>query len=193
MNRNKERTNACIVFVVNCLGCIVNCLAKFVDVVSKFAYVEIALYNVSFLTGARRTIQNVIKTNLTKVAILDSVGDWMLTLFKFLAAIVTAQLYALTITSSSYQNRFAPQNQNGLIALVAIIAYLIANSFFDVLEMTIDSFFLCFCEDRAYNTEGTYYMRKTLRKFLNDDATANLMRRGKQDESEYVALAGNKA
>lgn len=175
VNRNKERTNACLVFVVSCLTCIVNCIAKIVETVSKFAYVEVALYNVSFITGAKRTMENVIKANLDKVAFVDTIGDLMLFLFKLLVAVVTAGLYNLTITSSAYQTKYAPQNVNGLTFLVAGIAYLVANSFFNVLETTIDSFLLCFCEDIASNKEGSRYMRKSLQKFLEENPTANLM------------------
>lgn len=174
VNRNKEKTNGCVVFVVNCLSCVVNCIAKIVESVSKFAYVEVVLYNVSFFDGAKRTISNV-KAHLDKVALVDTIGDLMLFLFKLLVAVLTAELFNLAITSSAYVNKYSPNNVNGLTLIMGAFAYLVANAFFNVLESTIDSFLLCFCEDLTCNQEGTYFMRKSLKKFLEESPASNLM------------------
>ena len=50
------------------------------------------------------------------------------------------------------------------VGLAAIFAYLTANCFIGIYEMTIDTIFLCFCEDcdRNDGISKPYYMSKGL-------------------------------
>ena len=56
------------------------------------------------------------------------------------------------------------------IIIIVVGTYFIADVFFDVYEMAVDTLFLCFLEDLERN-DGTplkpYYMSKDLRQILN--------------------------
>lgn len=57
------------------------------------------------------------------------------------------------------------------VVLVAVAAYLVANVFFGVYEVAVDTLFLCFLEDceRHDGLTKPFYMSHGLRKLLRKD------------------------
>lgn len=57
-----------------------------------------------------------------------------------------------------------------LLLLCGVFAYLISNCFLTVYEMTIDTIFLCFCEDCEQNdgVANPYFMSRGLMDFVQN-------------------------
>ena len=60
------------------------------------------------------------------------------------------------------------------VGLAAIFSYLTAECFIGIYEMTIDTIFLCFCEDSERNDGITkpYFMSKGLMEYVENSAKA---------------------
>ncbi|CAL4060761.1 unnamed protein product, partial [Meganyctiphanes norvegica] len=138
--------------------CCLWCFEKFLKFLNRNAYIEIAIYGYSFCKAARQAFTLLIN-NAFRVAAINSVGAFVLFLAKA-AVVVSTVFIGIEIMKSRPEVTYmwVP------ILLSAIIAYLLAHCFISVYEMTIDTLFLCFCEDCERNdgVQRPYYMSKGL-------------------------------
>ncbi|XP_065351005.1 choline transporter-like protein 1 [Cloeon dipterum] len=147
---------------------LVNCLmypfTKFIAFVNRNAYIEIALRGCNFIEGGRRAIMLIAKHALS-IAAINSVGDFVLFMAK-----IAVMLSTMLVGIAMIQNKEGVINMWVPITLVAHFAYIVAHVFLSVYEMTIDTIFICFCEDCEINdgVDRPYYMSETLMEFIDD-------------------------
>jgi len=161
--------------LVKCMLCFCKCcfycLEKFMKFLNRNAYIMTAVYGKNFCWSAKEAFKLLFR-NLARVVVLDKVTDFLLLLGKLVivGGVGVASFYVfsgrLQVTSSEIPQLnyyFVP------IIIITLATYFIADIFFGVYEMAVDTLFLCFLEDIERNDgsdEKPYFMSKDLRKIL---------------------------
>ncbi|KAL4604896.1 choline transporter-like protein 4 [Arapaima gigas] len=152
-----------------CLKCCFWVLEKFIKFMNRNVYIMIAIYGKNFCVSAKNAF-SLLRRNIVRVVILDKVTDLLLLFCKALVVAAVGVL-AFFFFSGRIQlpgNTFQHETLNYYwvpIITVIVGAYLIAQGFFSVYSMCVDTLFLCILEDLERN-DGTiqkpYYMSKSL-------------------------------
>ncbi|VDM38921.1 unnamed protein product [Toxocara canis] len=191
--------NSVAKFILLCLKCCFWCLETFLKFLTRNAYIMVsyqkfqftAIYGKNFCTAAKDSFM-LIMENIVRYTVLDKVTDFLLFLGK---ATITLGM-GKTRASMSFSGVVAFYWFSGRwvidglphivlyyyfvpIIIVVIGAYFIADSFFDVYEMAVDTTFLCFLttnvlellavEDSKQNNgtpDKPYYMSAELQRIL---------------------------
>merc|ERR1712083_1279683 len=103
---------------------------------------------------------------------LDKVTDFLLLLGKLVVVggVAVASFYVFSGRLQVVSTKIPQLNYYCVpIIIITLATYFIADIFFDVYEMAVDTLFLCFLEDIERNDgtpEKPYFMSKDLRKIL---------------------------
>uniref|UniRef100_T1DNH3 Choline transporter-like protein n=1 Tax=Crotalus horridus TaxID=35024 RepID=T1DNH3_CROHD len=170
----KEAENPVANFLMCCLKCCFWCLEKFIKFLNRNAYIMIAIYGKNFCVSAKNAF-NLLMRNVVRVVVLDKVTDLLLFFGKLLVVggIGVLSFFFFTGRIPTEDTRFKSPVLNYYwlpILTVVVGSYLIAQGFFSVYNMSVDTLFLCFLEDLERNDgseEKPYYMSKSLMKILN--------------------------
>ncbi|XP_074553144.1 choline transporter-like protein 2 isoform X2 [Halichoeres trimaculatus] len=167
----KGAQNKCAKFMFCCLKCCFWCLEKFIKFLNRNAFIMVAIYGKNFCTSARDAFFLLMR-NMIRVAVLDKVTDFLLFLGKLLIVGLVG-VFAFFFFSGrvkAFEDTAPHLNYYWVPILTVIVgSYLIANGFFSVYAMCVDTLFLCFCEDLERNdgsAERPYYMSSTLHEIL---------------------------
>uniref|UniRef100_A0A8C5MY76 Choline transporter-like protein n=1 Tax=Leptobrachium leishanense TaxID=445787 RepID=A0A8C5MY76_9ANUR len=170
----KNAHNPCTRFLLCCLKCCFWCLEKFIKFLNRNAYIMIAVYGKNFCVSAKNAFKLLMR-NIVRVVVLDKVTD-LLIFFGKLIVVGGVGVLAFFFFSDKLKienDAFKPPNLNYYwIPILTIVfgSYMIAQGFFSVYTMCVDTLFLCFLEDLERNdgsTEKPYYMPKSLMSILN--------------------------
>ncbi|CAG9766256.1 unnamed protein product [Ceutorhynchus assimilis] len=150
-----------------CKGCLW-ILQHILEILSRNAYIITAIYGHSFWKSGKRAF-TILSANPLRVTAINSVGDFVLFLSKVLivACSVTVGCYYLK-NQENIQHVWVP------LVLVGLFSYFISHCFMSVYEMTIDTIFICFCEDCELNDgiSKPYYMSRDLMEFVENSKKA---------------------
>jgi len=141
--QQNKLTKALFCLVQCCLRCLQSCL----DVISKNAYVWTAIYGDDFIQSACSSF-SLLGANLARLLAVTMVGGYLLTIGKFIVALMSTGVYAL-ILKGWYGDKLSSIAMPCFVAF--ILAYLVASLFMVSFETTIDTLFLCFLVDEKYN------------------------------------------
>ena len=128
--------------------CCFYCLEKFMKFLNRNAYIMTAIYGKNFCWSAKEAFMLLFR-NMARVFVLDKVTDFLLLLGKLVVVggVACASFYFFSgriqgVGSENLQLNyyFVP------IILITLGAYFIADIFFGVYEMAVDTLFLCFLE-----------------------------------------------
>ncbi|TRY64316.1 hypothetical protein TCAL_04623 [Tigriopus californicus] len=146
------------------------CLETFMKFINRNAYIMTAIYGRNFCWSAKEAF-SLLMRNIARVAVLDKITDFLLLLGK-LVIVGTMGVLSFYIFSGRI-DKIQVEDLNYYFVPVFVIivgSFFIADVFFDVYEMAVDTLFLCFLEDIERNdgsADKPYYMSKDLRKILN--------------------------
>nr|XP_056700588.1 choline transporter-like protein 4 [Euleptes europaea] len=157
-----------------CLKCCFWCLEKFLKFLNRNAYIMIAIYGKNFCISAKNAFKLLMR-NVTRVVVLDKITDLMLFFGTLLVVggvgVLSFFLFTGRISIGDSRTQSAQLNYYWLPILTVVVgAYIIAQGFFSVYSMCVDTLFLCFLEDLERNDgslEKPYYMSKSLMKLLS--------------------------
>nr|XP_033772761.1 choline transporter-like protein 4 [Geotrypetes seraphini] len=170
----KDSHNAAARFLLCCLKCCFWCLEKFIKFLNRNAYIMIAIYGKNFCTSAKNAF-SLLMRNILRVVILDKVTD-LLIFFGKLLVVGGVGVLAFFFFSGRIpidDDRFKNPTLNYYwipILTVVVGSYMIAQGFFSVYNMCVDTLFLCFLEDLERNDgseQKPYYMPKSLMSILS--------------------------
>ncbi|XP_057683877.1 choline transporter-like protein 4 [Corythoichthys intestinalis] len=173
-HKTKGAQNRCARFLVCCLKCCFWCLEKFIKFLNRNAYIMIAVYGKNFCTSAKKAFFLIMR-NIIRTVILDKVADLLLFFGKLLVVggvgVLSFFFFSgrIPLPYSTAQSKTLNYYWMPIITVV-IGSYLIAQGFFSVYSMCVDTLFLCFLEDLERNDgslEKPYYMSSKLMKILN--------------------------
>merc|ERR1719231_323864 len=160
------------------------CFEKILKFISRNAYIMTALTGKAFCFATKDAFL-LIFANMGRVAAVNIVSTIILFLGKVFVC-VFACLIMYNIVAASYNTTGMPSDNddNELIdnvffptLMCGLLAYFIANVFFYVYDIIIDSLIISFCYDCKMNDNKEnkeYYMPESLRKFVQS--------KGKDDE-----------
>ncbi|XP_077187018.1 choline transporter-like protein 4 [Paroedura picta] len=157
-----------------CLKCCFWCLEKFIKFLNRNAYIMIAIYGKNFCASARNAFKLLMR-NVVRVVVLDKITDLLLFFGTLLVVggvgVLSFFLFTGRIPGKAFEIQSGQLNYYWLPILTVVVgAYIIAQGFFSVYNMCVDTLFLCFLEDLERNDgslEKPYYMSKSLMKILN--------------------------
>nr|XP_060615515.1 choline transporter-like protein 4 [Anolis sagrei ordinatus] len=170
----KDSNNPVARCILCCLKCCFWCLEKFLKFLNRNAYIMIAIYGKNFCISAKNAFKLLMR-NVVRVVVLDKITDLLLLFGKLLVVggVGVLSFFFFTGRIPIHDSRFQSPTLNYYwlpILTVVVGSYLIAQGFFSVYSMCVDTLFLCFLEDLERNDgslEKPYYMDKSLMKILN--------------------------
>lgn len=153
----RESDNGFLKLLACCLDCLLDMLEELLKYLIRNAYIIVAKDGTPLFESGKKAFR-LIWDNLKDVVALNHFGDLVLVVGRlFITAISTFIAYEI-IKGPEIQNVWFP------VILCAIFSFLIAHCFISVFEMTIDTIFICFCDDIVENDGVTnpYYMSPEL-------------------------------
>ncbi|KNE72875.1 hypothetical protein AMAG_16975 [Allomyces macrogynus ATCC 38327] len=161
-----SKANAVTQQILACTQCCCIFVEKFLAFLNKNAYIEIAVYGYSFCDGAKMAFQLLVR-NAFRLVVIDRVSGFLFLLGKLIIVSGTCMI-ALALLQT-FEAGIADYYAIPLI-FVFVISWVVASFFMSVMDMAVDTIFLCFCEDCERNDgskERPYYMTPTLREFTD--------------------------
>ncbi|RZC36197.1 choline transporter-like protein 1, partial [Asbolus verrucosus] len=155
------------------LRCVLECCCEnveaFLKFLSKNAYIEtcmwwITLFTIhgqSFLRSGKRAAK-LLLTNAASVIAINSVGDFVLGMVIFVLLCISTGI-SVTLFMSTEHFWFP--------SVICFFINIVIISFtFAIFETTIDTLFICFCEDKVINDglSKPYYMSRGLMEFVEN-------------------------
>ncbi|KAM6921579.1 choline transporter-like protein 5-B isoform 2-T2 [Xenentodon cancila] len=168
----KGSQNAVARFLLCCLKGCFWCLEHFIKFMNRNAYIMIAIYGKNFCTSSKEAFFLLMR-NVVRVAVLDKVTDFLLLLGKLLISggVGVLAFFFFSRRIPLFQEEVPSLNYLWVpLVTVTFGSYIIANGFFNVYAICVDTLFLCFLWDLEVNDGSPgrpFYMNKTLRKILN--------------------------
>ncbi|CAG9816336.1 unnamed protein product [Phaedon cochleariae] len=155
ITKNKN-LKACVDF---CTGTI----ESFLKFLSKNSYILTAMHGKPFFKSGKRAAK-IIFQNAVNIASVNYIGDFVLGMAQLLIVLIS-----LLITAGVMSG--AEGNYVGAVyVIVFIVSLAVAVTFFSIFETTIDTIFLCFCEDSLLNDgmSRPYAMSRDLMEFVEN-------------------------
>jgi len=172
--KNLQQSNVAIKIFMKIVKCCLCILEKVVKYISKNAYIVVAMKGKSFCSATMNAFK-LLFANIKQIAITAAISTFMLLLGKIAITVAcTVLLYILIETNSDYSAGGIDELSSPMMPLFlcAVVGWFIATSFMNVYGMCVDSLLLCYCEDKAVNKEGTYFMSDRLLKAINSKKPA---------------------
>jgi len=170
-HQDNPLVKCCLCFCRCCFWC----LEKFMKYTNRNAYIMTAVYGDNFCSAAKEAF-TLLMRNFLRVFILDNVCDFLLLLGKLVIVGSVGCLSFFVFSGKlgdelDFETNLPPMNYYFVpVIIITLGAYFIADVFFGVYEMAVDTLFLCFLEDIERNdgsAEKPYYMSKDLRRILD--------------------------
>uniref|UniRef100_A0A182XV08 Choline transporter-like protein n=1 Tax=Anopheles stephensi TaxID=30069 RepID=A0A182XV08_ANOST len=141
MHSVRNPQNRITSFLFDCCQCCLQCFERFLQYLTRNAYILTAMHGDPFCQAGRNAFR-LLTSNALRVFAINSVGDFVLALAKVFVVVATGLIgMELIQRKAGLHHPYVP------LILVGIFAYLVAHCFMTVYEMTVDTIFLCFCED----------------------------------------------
>eukprot|EP00127_Corallochytrium_limacisporum_P006513 Clim_evm44s229 gene=Clim_evmTU44s229 len=173
--RAQTEGNKVAEYIAKCCACCLWCLEKFMKFVNRNAYVMTAVKGYNFCGAAKRAFELLLR-NVLRVAVINSVGDFVLFLCKVATTVFSVLICLAFIENDILLEDPSDMNYEAVPAiLVGIFAFFIAHVFLSVFEMCIDTILLSFCEDSEVNDgsqEKPYFMSDSLLKYVKNSSKA---------------------
>ncbi|RUS83397.1 hypothetical protein EGW08_008818 [Elysia chlorotica] len=172
----KGSENEVAKFLMKCLKCCFWCLEKFLRFITKNAYIMMGVHGKNFCASAKDAFSLILR-NVVRVFVLDQVTDFLMFICKLVVVgLVGVAAYFFFNGNIPYLDDYSPRLNFYIVPIVIVIlgAYVIADVFFSVYEMAVDTLFLCFLEDLEKNdgsAEKPYFMGKDLMNILGKKQT----------------------
>lgn len=166
-----QEENAAARWALWCCKCLVWCLEKIMKFINKNAYILVAVKGTGYCASAARAIK-LILANALRLAVVNVVGDALIILGKLCVA-AGAGLIAFAMSNSAYYNDAKNYPETYLssailpIALAVLVGYVVAQIFFSVYDMAIDTVMLSFCEDCEAHDGTPQYAPPLLMEVMN--------------------------
>ncbi|XP_058128936.1 choline transporter-like protein 1 [Anopheles ziemanni] len=168
MHSVRNPQNRVTSFLFDCCQCCLQCFERFLQYLTRNAYILTAMHGDPFCRAGRNAFR-LLTSNALRVFAINSVGDFVLVLAKVFVVVATVLIgMELIQQKQGMHHPYVP------LILVGIFAYLVAHCFMTVYEMTVDTIFLCFCEDCESNDgiSRPYFMSRGLMEFVQNSKKA---------------------
>lgn len=153
-----------------CLQCMLKCVEKFLEFINRNAFIGIAIFGYNFCRSAQKTIALKVE-NAGRAVVLMAICAAVLFMGK-LVSIVGSLFFFRYMLNSTGDADLDLNSQIGIYSCVAIFAWWITGIFLSVYRLTLDTIFVCFCEDQQRNNgrDRPYKSSMQLQKFMRENA-----------------------
>lgn len=161
----------CVAKAIFCVvHCCLKCLECCIDKVNKNAFVWMSIWGDGFCSSCFSSFA-LIWRNLGRVAALNVVGSYLITLGKFTVASVTTGLSAYVLINTD----IVPNLNSPVLPCICIfiVSWSVAYLFMVVFETVIDTTFLCFLVDSEHNAGGHMRASASLQALIGEHAKAS--------------------
>ena len=122
--------------------CCMWCFEKCMKFISRNGYIEVSIHGCNFCVGCFKAFK-LLGNNILRVAAINTVGDFVLFLGKVAIVVATVFIGIEIVDLRSHENGkvnhvWAP------VALAAVFAYLTANCFIGVYEVSVNNYYVSF-------------------------------------------------
>ncbi|XP_021754845.1 choline transporter protein 1-like [Chenopodium quinoa] len=154
--------------VHNSSNCCLKCVEWTIKSVNRNAYIMIAITGKSFFKSSAIATE-LIMNNILRIGKVNVVGDVILSLGKLCVSLSSAMFAFLMLDTYDYKSAHK-KITSPLFPVLAcwILGYVVATLFFGVVEMSIDSIILSFCQDAEENQGTAQYAPPLLLETLTD-------------------------
>ncbi|XP_045462807.1 choline transporter-like protein 1 [Harmonia axyridis] len=146
--------------------CCCNEIIAFLRLFSKNAYIQTAMHGQPFFKSGGRAV-SLLVSNVENVIAINSLGDYVLIMAQILIIVINGFLSNLIAQASGNEN------VDIIVTICLVFNIFMVITFFGIFEATIDSMFMCFCEDSLINDgmARPYCMTKGLRQLIENSKT----------------------
>jgi len=158
----RDQTWVKIVFCcVDCCLCMLECCMKFI---AKHAYIQTAIHGTAFCPSAKNMF-SLIARNLLRIGALTLTAELVMFIGKlFVTLLATGCSYFFL--SGSYSEKL--YDIVGPTIFVAILSWITATMFMDVLHMGVDTILHCFISDEEHNNGVPVFASDEMKGFVDN-------------------------
>ncbi|KAF7836734.1 choline transporter protein 1 [Senna tora] len=160
--------------------CFLRCIEWTIKSVNRNAYIMIAITGKSFFTSSAIATE-LIMNNILRIGRVNVIGDVILFLGKLCVSLSSAVFAFLMLDTHRYR---AAHNKISSPLLPVVVCwalgYIVATLFFAVVEMSIDTIILSFCQDSEEHQGTAQYAPPLLIETLNDQNETQRLTQGPQ-------------
>lgn len=149
--------------LIACCQCFLSCLEAIMRYVNKNAYVEISIYGLSFCKASAQAFTLLVRNSFRLVAV-ESVSSFILFLGKVVVTAISG--CGSYFTFKLYYADNPLMYSSASVFVVMVTAFVVTSIFMSVYDTSIDTIFICFCEDCEKNDGSParpYYMSASLK------------------------------
>jgi solute carrier family 44 protein 1 (choline transporter-like protein) len=150
-----------------CCRCLTTVCCSNVEVILKFlsdnSFIETAIHGQSYFRSAKRATK-LLMNNAASVIAISCVGDFVLTMIVFIVTVVATGISFALFMNADKGAWILP------VVICLIVNVIIISITFSVFQITIDTLFICFCEDSVINDgmSRPYCMSRGLMEFVEN-------------------------
>ncbi|GMP74691.1 hypothetical protein CsSME_00032043 [Camellia sinensis var. sinensis] len=148
--------------------CSLTCIEWTIKSLNRNAYIMIAITGKSFFTASAIATE-LIRNNVLRIGKVNVIGDVILFLGKLCVSLSSAIFAFLMLDGHKYKSAHNKVSSPLFPVLVCwTLSYVVATLFFAVVEMSIDTIILSFCQDSEEHQGTAQYAPPLLVETLND-------------------------
>ncbi|GAB2284535.1 Choline transporter protein 1 [Dionaea muscipula] len=152
--------------------CSLNCIQWTMKSINRNAYIMIAIMGKSFFKSSGIATE-LIMNNILRIGKVNVVGDVVLCLGKLCVGLSSALFSFLMLNTHKYASAHNKISSPLFPVLICWgLGYVVATLFFGVVEMSIDTIILSFCQDSEEHQGTAQFAPPLLLETLNDDRNA---------------------
>ncbi|XP_027356150.1 choline transporter protein 1-like [Abrus precatorius] len=161
-------------------SCFLRCIEWTIKSVNRNAYIMIAITGKSFFCASTIATE-LIMNNILKIGHLNVIGDVILFLGKLCVSLSSALFAFLMLDTHKYRSAHN-KTSSPLFPVVVCwaLGYIVATLFFAVVEMSIDTIVLSFCQDSEEHQGTAQYAPPLLIETLSDQNEMQRLTQGPQ-------------
>ncbi|KAK9818176.1 hypothetical protein WJX72_008291 [[Myrmecia] bisecta] len=170
-------------YIMCCLRYCLWYLEKVIKFINRNAYILVAVHGTGYCTSAMEAAK-ILVTNALRVAAVNTVGDGLIFLGK-LSVCAASGVIAFLMSSLSYYTNFEKYPNTYLsspllpVAISVLVGYVVAELFFSVYEMAVDTILLSFCQDSESHGGNPQYAPPLLLEAIGN---AKAAKKARQEE-----------
>jgi len=154
-----------------CIQCLLACVQKFLEFINRNGYIGIAIFGYDFCRAAQKCLALKVE-NAGRALTLMFICRFVLMLGKICSVVGSCFLCKYLLKQDKSSEDMPIHSAAAVYGCVIIFSYWITTVFLSVYDLTLDTIFLCFCEDQQRNNgrDRPYKSSAKLQKFMRENA-----------------------
>jgi len=154
-----------------CIQCLLAFVQKFLEFINRNGYIGIAIFGYDFCRAAQKCLALKME-NAGRALTLMFICRFVLFLGKVCSVVGACFLCKYLLAKDTSSEDMPIHSAAAVYGCVALFSYWITSVFLSVYDLTLDTIFLCFCEDQQRNNgrDRPYKSSAKLQKFMRENA-----------------------